>query len=253
MPGMTIETYKAGRNVRMSFRYIGSKARIVEAIIEHVGQPDGGVFVDAFSGTGAVAQAASRAGWKVHVNDHLASSAIMSFARLSSQADIPFVGLSSYRNAIVALNHAPPRQGFIWAQYSPASSDHCAVSRMYFTEDNAQKIDGIRHQILQWHEQGVITPHEQQVLIADLMRAANRIANTAGTYALLDPLLLICRNGLMPHRFAYPHGVSKKHQNKSRQHRDVKQQSRREDCHSHQAKILIWDKVTQHKSAKSDH
>lgn len=182
MPGMTIKTNKAGRNANMSFRYIGSKARVVEAIIEHVGQPDGGVFVDAFSGTGAVAQAASRAGWKVHVNDHLTSSAIMSFARLSSLADIPFVGLSSYRNAIAALNDAPPRKGFIWSQYSPASSDQCAVSRMYFTEENAQKIDGIRYQIRQWHEQGVITLHEQQVLIADLMRAANRIANTAGTY-----------------------------------------------------------------------
>ena len=34
----------------MSFRYIGSKARIVDAIMEHVGTPDGGVFVDAFSG-----------------------------------------------------------------------------------------------------------------------------------------------------------------------------------------------------------
>lgn len=34
----------------MSFRYIGSKARIVEAIIDHVGAPDGGVFVDGFSG-----------------------------------------------------------------------------------------------------------------------------------------------------------------------------------------------------------
>lgn len=166
----------------MSFRYIGSKARIMDAIIEYVGQPDGGVFVDAFSGTGAVAQAASRAGWKVHVNDHLASSAIMSFARLTSQADIPFAGLSGYHNAIAALNNAPPLQGFIWAQYSPASSNHCAVSRMYFTEENAQRIDGIRHQIRQWHEQGVITLHEQQVLIADLMRAANRIANTAGTY-----------------------------------------------------------------------
>lgn len=166
----------------MSLRYIGSKARIVDAIIEHVGQPDGGVFVDAFSGTGAVAHAASRAGWKVHVNDHLASSAIMSYARLSSQADIPFERLSSYRNAIAILNDTPPVQGFIWAQYSPASSYHCEVSRMYFTEGNARKIDGIRQQIRQWHEQGVITISEQQVLIADLMRAANRIANTAGTY-----------------------------------------------------------------------
>ena len=52
-----------------------------------------GVFVDAFSGTGAVAEAASKAGWKVHVKDHLASSAIMSFARLLSQADASFAKL----------------------------------------------------------------------------------------------------------------------------------------------------------------
>lgn len=166
----------------MSFRYIGSKARMVEAILAHIGQPDGGVFVDAFSGTGTVAEAASRTGWKVHVNDHLVSSAMMSFARLSCKTDIPFAGLSSYPNAVAILNETRPLQGFIWRQYSPASSDHCAVSRMYFTEENAQKIDGIRHQIREWHEQGVITLHEQQVLIADLMRAANRIANTAGTY-----------------------------------------------------------------------
>lgn len=104
----------------MSFRYIGSKARIVEAIIDHIGAPDGGVFVDGFSGTGAVAEAASRAGWPVHVNDHLASSAIMSYARVTSKADIPFKGLSGYKNAIAALNEAVPVRGFIWREYSPA-------------------------------------------------------------------------------------------------------------------------------------
>lgn len=166
----------------MSFRYIGSKARIVEAIIDHIGAPDGGIFVDAFSGTGAVAEAASRAGWPVHVNDHLASSAIMSYARVTSKADIPFKGLSSYYNAIAILNEALPVRGFIWREYSPASSDYCGVSRMYFTEENAQKIDGIRGKIRSWRQSDIITPHEERVLIADLMRAANRIANTAGTY-----------------------------------------------------------------------
>ncbi|MBN9889374.1 DNA adenine methylase [Salipiger abyssi] len=166
----------------MSFRYIGSKARIVEAIIDHIGEPDGGVFVDAFSGTGAVAQAASRAGWRVHVNDHLLSSAIMSYARVLSSADIPFRGLSSYDNAVAALNEVKPIPGFIWREYSPASSDHGAVSRMYFTEENAKKIDGMRRQIRDWRERELVTTQEERVLIADLMRAANRVANTAGTY-----------------------------------------------------------------------
>lgn len=166
----------------MSFRYIGSKTRVVEAIIDHIGAPDGGVFVDAFSGTGAVAEAASRAGWKVHVNDHLASSAIMSYARVTSMADIPFKGLSGYRNAIAALNEEKPICGFIWREYSPASSAHCPVSRMYFTEENARKIDGMRRKIRVWRESEIITPCEERVLIADLMRAANRVANTAGTY-----------------------------------------------------------------------
>lgn len=166
----------------MSFRYIGSKARIVEAIIDHIGPPEGGVFVDAFSGTGAVAEAASRAGWPVHVNDHLASAAIMSYARVTSKADIPFRGLSGYHSAIAALNEASSARGFIWREYSPASSDHCGVSRMYFTEENAQKIDGARQQIRKWRQHDAITPNEERVLIADLMRAANRVANTAGTY-----------------------------------------------------------------------
>lgn len=166
----------------MSFRYIGSKARIVEGIVEHVGRPDGGVFVDAFSGTGAVAEAASRAGWKVHVNDHLASSAIMSYARVTSEEDVPFLGLSGYRNAISELNNSQPARGFIWREYSPASLGHSNVARMYFTESNAQKIDGMRRRISEWRRCDEITKHEESVLVADLMRAANRVANTAGTY-----------------------------------------------------------------------
>lgn len=166
----------------MSVRYIGSKARIVEAIIEHVGQAGSGMFIDAFSGTGAVAEAASRAGWRVHVNDHLASSAIMSYSRVISKADIPFVALGGYGNAVLGLNEVKPIRGFIWRQYSPASSDHCTVARMYFTEENAKKIDAARQRIRNWCREGAITQNEELVLISDLMRAANRVANTAGTY-----------------------------------------------------------------------
>ena len=163
-------------------RYIGSKARVVNAILERVGASDGGTFHDAFSGTGAVAQAASKAGWKVRVNDHLASAAIMSFARVASVADAEFTDIGGYSNAISELKAAPAESGFIWREYSPASSSHSDVARMYFTEGNARRICGMRARIELWRKQGLINEAETCVLIADLMSAANQVANTAGTY-----------------------------------------------------------------------
>ena len=166
----------------MSVRYIGSKTRVAKAILEHIGEPDGGTFHDAFSGTGAVAQAASEAGWKVHVNDHLISAAMMSFARVTSSAQTGLAGIGDYSRAIADLNAAKPVGGSIWREYSPASASHCDVARMYFTEDNAKKIDGMRTQIERWRENGRIDDAETCVLVADLLGAANRVANTAGTY-----------------------------------------------------------------------
>jgi adenine-specific DNA-methyltransferase len=166
----------------MSFRYIGSKARLVDSIHEHIGMPDGGTFVDAFCGTGAVAEAASKAGWPVLVNDHLASSSIMALARVLSKKQVSFDAVGGYQNAVVELNKVEPRSGFIWSEYSPESINHCETERKYFTQDNARKIDGMRHQISAWSEAGLINDSETYMLIADLLGAANRVANTAGTY-----------------------------------------------------------------------
>ncbi|MCW5715427.1 MAG: DNA adenine methylase [Bauldia sp.] len=166
----------------MTFRYIGSKARVVEAIMRCVGAPDGGRFVDAFCGTGAVAIAASRAGWPVHVNDHLQSASLTAFARLTSREKAPFRHFGGYEGALEALNKAPERQGFIWREYSPASGRHCGITRLYFTEPNACRIDGIRSAIRTWSDEGRLQSREQALLIADLMGAANKVANTAGTY-----------------------------------------------------------------------
>ena len=166
----------------MSFRYIGSKTRIVDRIIGLIGKSDGGTFVDGFAGTGAVAEAASEAGWAVHVNDHLACSAIMAFARVTSEETAPFLKFGGYENAIVNLNAVKPLQGIIWREYSPASDRHCAVTRMYFTEDNARRIDGFRLAIRRWRQHNMLNQTEEWILIADLMKAANRVANTAGTY-----------------------------------------------------------------------
>ena len=150
--------------------------------MDRVGTPNGGRFIDAFCGTGAVAEAAARRGWSVHVNDHLHSATLIATARLTSADGAPFQAFGGYEQAVAALNASPGREGFIWREYSPASLKSAGVARLYFTEANAQRIDGIRAVIRDWTAEGRLTFCEEGLLLADLMSAANRVANTAGTY-----------------------------------------------------------------------
>jgi len=166
----------------VAFRYIGSKVRLVDAIMRYVGRPDGGTFIDAFCGTGVVAQAAAALGWPVLVNDHLSCAVTMTGARLVSSSSARFAALGGYEKAVAALNNARPKKGFVWREYSPASLPHARTERRYFTEANAQRIDGIRRTIRAWAQDGALSTAEEQLLLADLLGAANRVANTAGTY-----------------------------------------------------------------------
>jgi len=166
----------------MSFRYIGSKARLVDQIENYFGEPTGGYFVDAFCGTGSVASAAAELGWPIKLNDSLTSAVVMSSARLASKQQIKFTALGGYENAISVLNNLEPQKGFIWETYSPASVVSCGIERRYFTEENATKIDTIRAKIAIWHESKLISEWEANLLIADLIHALNRVANIAGTF-----------------------------------------------------------------------
>lgn len=166
----------------MTFRYIGSKSRLVDRIKTHFGPPNGGFFVDAFCGTGAVAEAASELGWSVRLNDSLLSATIMSAARLTSAIEARFAAIGGYDAAITALNAARPVHGFVWREYSPASKMAVGVERRYFTEANAARIDAMRALIRTWVEEGLIDTVEERLLIADLLGAVNRVANIAGTF-----------------------------------------------------------------------
>ena len=87
------------------------------------------------------------------VNDHLISAAMVSFARVTSTVQAAFAGTGGYSHAIAELNAGESVAGFIWREYSPASAGRCGVARMYFTEHNAKKIDGMRAQIDGWRHQ----------------------------------------------------------------------------------------------------
>ena len=168
----------------MGLRYIGSKARVASDIVDALGPPtDGqGVFVDAFCGTGSVAAAAVGAGWGVRLNDSLRSAALTATAGLIAADQAPFAKLGGYERAVAQLNSAPGVTGFITREYSPLSRETAGVERRYFTLDNARRIDGVREQVRSWQDAGKLSELEHTLLLADLIAATNKIANTAGTY-----------------------------------------------------------------------
>jgi len=166
----------------MTFRYIGSKARLLEQISEHIGPWKEGFFVDAFCGTGSVSELAASLGWPIRLNDHLISATTMAAARFVSGHGGILRKMGGYESAIDQLNGTAGRKGFIFREYSPASLAKTGVERRYFTEGNAAKIDGIRARIREWSESGRISKREEMLLVADLLSAANRVANIAGTY-----------------------------------------------------------------------
>lgn len=188
----------------MGVRYIGSKARVAEQIIKLAGTPStDSRFVDAFSGTGAVAGAAAKHGWAVSVNDSLPSAVAMSVSNVVRKENVPFTTLGGYHRAIRALNEQRDEPGFIYREYSPASLEYGEVERKYFTEANAARLDSMRNLIATWSSSGALSWLEEQLLLSDLMQAANSVANISGTYgsflkswtaSALRPILLKARN-----------------------------------------------------------
>jgi adenine-specific DNA-methyltransferase len=187
----------------MTLRYIGSKSRLIDQITAHVGRPKkGAFFVDAFCGTGVVAEAAATMGWDVRINDSLHSAVVAAGARLISEKQASFKKLGGYSRAIAELNAVKPTHGFMWRTYSPASFSSCGVERRYFTEENAARIDAMRALIAGWSAAGCVDVTEERLLIADLLGALNRVANIAGTFGCFlskwtaqsqEKLLLRCR------------------------------------------------------------
>jgi adenine-specific DNA-methyltransferase len=168
----------------MTFRYIGSKARLTAALSPFIEAVDlgAGRFVDAFCGTGAMAEVAADMGWPVWVNDALESAIVMTCARLTAVEDASFKALGGYDAVLAKLNALKPSRGFMWSEYSPASIRNVGFERRYFSEENAGRIDAMRSRIGEWEADGATTVAETRLLLGDLISAANRIANIAGTY-----------------------------------------------------------------------
>ena len=197
-------------------RYIGNKTRLLSFIqrtAETIGLAKGSMH-DAFSGTASVGRAFKARGWRVASSDIMTYSYVFQRAYVVAQRSPSFAGLRAgvsdlrttlrsrdFREALAArlekLGDASangargrlealaeylsrwiePEHGFITRHYSPRGG------RMYFTEENAGRIDAIRRRLHEWRVEGLIGDDEFFILLAALIEGADRVANTAGVYA----------------------------------------------------------------------
>ena len=182
-------------------RYIGSKEQLLSfiegAVIKQVHEEDYH-FGDLFCGTAAVSRLFKQLGKRVVANDNLRFCYVLAKAVLAINEEPQFERLigsgeicdretvklfsTPYDRALCYLNELSGAPGFIFREYSPSGTTESASPRRYFSDANAQKIDAIRTQIARWEQARLLSEAEACLLISDLMRATNRVANIAGTY-----------------------------------------------------------------------
>lgn len=160
-------------------RYIGNKEKILneieEVIIKNNLEENCNRFCDAFSGTSTVGEF-FKDKFQITANDNLYLSYVISNAKLNTpDGKYKELGLDPFE---YFNNTEEELKGFIYKNYSPGGS----AGRMYFSEENAKKIDFIRWKIEEWKEKQKINDSEYYFLIASLLESVSKVANIAGVY-----------------------------------------------------------------------
>lgn len=160
-------------------RYIGNKTRLLPFILRTLEReriPTGSVH-DAFAGTASVSRALKSEGWRVHSSDLLMSSYVFQRAYVVADTADPSIG-----EMAAELAKLPPVRSFISRHFSPAG-EATSAGRMYFTPDNALRIDAAREQLEGWRKGRKVGENDYYLLLAAIIEGADRVANTAGVYA----------------------------------------------------------------------
>jgi len=177
------------------FRIIGSKYNILPDIYNILRENniniEGYSFFDVFSGSAVVGRFFKKM-FSIISNDNLYFSYILQRALIVINEYPSFSGLNFINisrdpirrlyQVLDYLNNLKGIKGFIYNHYTPASKDIDGVERKYFSIKNGMKIDAIRMKIEEWLENGYITEDEYFYLLASLLLAVQKIANTSGTY-----------------------------------------------------------------------
>lgn len=167
--------------------YIGSKYSIlsyIDEVIEDFVKPKKNiVFCDIFAGTGVVSKYFKEKGYNIIANDIEYFSYVTTRGLIESNDELKFEKLSKkHIDPFVCLNGLNGKKGFIYKNYSMEGTIKKEYQRQYFSDENAKKIDAMRMKIEKWHKKKTITEVEYFYLLACLIEAADKVANTASVY-----------------------------------------------------------------------
>src|SRR3989344_4015319 len=161
-------------------RFIGNKEPIVNEIKDLLdkegllNKKNRLKLFDAFCGTGAVSNSLKDS-FDLVVNDMMKWCVIYTKGRITA-IDCGFkkLGFAPFE----FLNSANQiKKGFFYKNYSPGGS-----KRMYFSPDNAGRIDYFRGSIERWKQDSLINDKEYSYLLASLIESISFVSNTAGVY-----------------------------------------------------------------------
>lgn len=200
-------------------RYIGNKTNLlpfIEETIQTLGLGRG-VAVDAFAGTASVASFLKSMGFEVHSTDLMTYSYVFQKAYVELDKELAFSELfknnphlrgfleregideirfqrwggiatnywESLKSVILYLEEGVrPRKGFLSKNFAPDTLESKDEERRrYFTPQNAMRLDAWRSEIEDWRQQGWLQDLEYYLLLALVIEASDRVANTTGVYA----------------------------------------------------------------------
>ena len=165
-------------------RFIGGKTLIIPYIIELIKEKtiDVKSISDVFAGSGVVSREFKNLGYDVISNDLMYFSYVLLRGTVGINSKLEFKNLN-ISNPIEHLNNLnlenmnlDLENCFIYQNFSPKGG------RMYFTEENALKIDLIRVQIENWYNDSLINEDEYFYLLTCLIEAVPFVSNITGVY-----------------------------------------------------------------------
>jgi adenine-specific DNA-methyltransferase len=158
--------------------YIGSKLKlsswIKDEITKKVGTLSDKVFADIFAGTGIIGRTFKKDVKQIISNDLEYYSFILNKNYIENSQK-----MADSQKYIDELNSLPLIQdGFIYQNYCSGSGSE----RLYFSDENGQKIDTIRSKIEELFKNKKIDQNIYYFLLSSLLESADKVANTASVY-----------------------------------------------------------------------
>ncbi len=188
--------------------YIGSKKSLLDFLDQAVKKcnikTETPVFCDIFSGTGQVGRHYKKQGFSIIANDMEDYSYSLINHYIGNHKEIPIKEHIQILNNLKGID-----TGFIFNNYCPSGKYSnvekstkdgiVKLNRQYFSDQNGKIIDEARLLIDKWLSNNEINKEQYNYLLAIIIEAADKVANTASVYGAF--LKKLKKTALMPIKF----------------------------------------------------